>query len=144
MSLQTGQNITRYNWDEIPIPQTVINGVNVLVKDQPEHFIITNKKGGKIGQSKIKGMEGDKNVTPNVFIEEYDDLNEQDVVNEDLAAQPTEYEDHLEAYLNQELTTESLFEDISDQQEENIVKEFQEDPILDQTSKIETTSEELN
>ena len=34
MSLQTGQKITRYNWDEIPIPQTEINRVNVLVKYQ--------------------------------------------------------------------------------------------------------------
>ena len=32
MSLQTGQNITGYNWDEIPIPQTVINRINVLGK----------------------------------------------------------------------------------------------------------------
>ena len=35
ISIQTGQNITKYNWDEIPIPQTVINRFNVLVKDQP-------------------------------------------------------------------------------------------------------------
>ena len=49
--------------------------------------------------------------------------------------------------MNQELTTYSLFKEILDQQEEkNIVKEFQEYPILDQklTSKIETTSEEPN
>ena len=46
--------------------------------------------------------------------------------------------------MNQELTTESPFEDITDQQEENIVKKFQEDPILDQTSKIKTSSEEPN
>ena len=56
----------------------------------------------------------------------------------------------MEEDFNQELATEeefSLYEDISDQQEENnIVKEFQEDPILDQkkTSKIKTTSDEPN
>ena len=27
MSLKTGKKITKYNWDEIPIPQTVINRV---------------------------------------------------------------------------------------------------------------------
>ena len=46
--------------------------------------------------------------------------------------------------MNQELTAESPFKEISDQQEGNIVKEFQEDPILDQTSKINTDSEEPN
>ena len=69
------------------------------------------------------------------MIEEDDDLDKQDVVDEELAAKTTEDEDHLEADLNQDLT-ESPFEDISDQQQENIVKEFQEYPILDQTSKI--------
>ena len=90
-------------------------------------------------------MEGDQNVTQQILIEENDDLDEQYVVNKELASHPTEDEDHLEADLNQELTTEPPFEEISDQQEENnTVKEFQEDPILDQTSKIETTSEEPN
>ena len=44
-----------------------------------------------------------------MLIEEDDDLDEQDVVYKELAAQPTEDENHLEVYLNQELTTESLF-----------------------------------
>ena len=34
----------------------------------------------------------------------------------ELESHPTEDEDHLEADLNQELTTESPFEEISDQQ----------------------------
>ena len=45
-------------------------------------------------------MEGDQNVTPQILIEEDDDLDEQDVVGEELAAQPTEDEDRLEAHLN--------------------------------------------
>ena len=124
MSLQTGQKITRYNWDEIPLPQTVINRFNVLVKDQPEHLIFTDRKGWQIGESKITGLEGDQNVTPQILIEEDYDLDEQDVVDEELAAQPTKYEDRLEADLNRELT-EYPFEEISEQQQENIVKEFQ-------------------
>ena len=56
MSLQTGQKITGYNWDEIPIPQTVINRFNVLEKDQPEHFIFTDRKGRQIGESDITGV----------------------------------------------------------------------------------------
>ena len=62
-------------------------------------------------------------MTPHILKEEYDELNEQDVVDEELAAQLTEDEEHLEAYLNQDPTTDSPFEDISEQQEENnIVK----------------------
>ena len=102
----------------------MINRFNVLVKDQPENFIFTDRKGWQIGESKITGVKGDQNVTPQILIKEDDDLDEQDVVDEDLAAQTTEYEDRLEVELNRELT-EYLFEEISDQQQENIVKEFQ-------------------
>ena len=84
MSLQNGQNITRYNWDDIPIPKTVIDRVNVLGKDQPEHFIFTNRKGKKIGEPKITGVEGDQSVTPQNLIEEDDDLNENDVVDKEI------------------------------------------------------------
>ena len=79
MSLQTGQKITRYNWDEIPLPQTVINRFNVIGKDQPEHFIFTNRKGWQIVESDITGVEGDQNVTPQILIEEDDDLGEQNL-----------------------------------------------------------------
>ena len=34
----------------------------------------------QIGESEITGVEGDQNVTPQILIEEEDDLNEQDVV----------------------------------------------------------------
>ena len=64
MSLQTGQKITRYNLNEIPIPQTMINWVNVLGKDQPEHFIFTDRRGRKIVESEITGVEEDQNGTP--------------------------------------------------------------------------------
>ena len=79
MSLKTGQKITSHNWDEIIIPQTVIDRVNFLGKDQPEHFILTNIKGQQIGEFDITGVEGEQNVTRQIFIEEEDDLYEQDV-----------------------------------------------------------------
>ena len=69
MTLRTGQKVTRYNWDGIPIPQTVINRFNVLEKDQPEHFIFTDRKVRKIGESKITGVEGDQKVNPQILIE---------------------------------------------------------------------------
>ena len=68
----------------------MINRVIVLGKDQPGYFIFTNRKGWQIGESNITGVEGDQNVTPQILIEEDDDLNEQDVVDEELAAHPTE------------------------------------------------------
>ena len=58
----------------------MINRVNVLGKDQPEHLIFTDRKGRKIGKSDITGVERGQNVTPQMLIVEDDDLNEQDVV----------------------------------------------------------------
>ena len=98
--------------DEIPIPQTMINRVNVLGKYQPEHFIFTDRKGRKIGESDITRVEGDQNRTPQILIEEDDNLDEQDVFDGELESPPTEDEDHLEADLNQELTRESPFKEI--------------------------------
>ena len=57
-----------------------MNRVNILGKDQPEHFIFTDGKGWQIVKSEITGMEADQNVTPQILIEEDDDLNEQYVV----------------------------------------------------------------
>ena len=109
------------NWTEDHKVQLGWNSHTTNI-DKPEHFIFTNRKGRQIGESKIIGVEGDQNVTPQLLIEEDDDLYEQDVVDKELAAQLTEYEDHMKADLNQELTTESPFEEISDQQQENMVK----------------------
>ena len=58
----------------------MIDRVNVLGKYQPEIFIFTYGKGQQIRESDVPGVEGDQNVTPQIFIEEYYDLNEQDVV----------------------------------------------------------------
>ena len=94
MRLKTEQKITRYNWVEIPIPQKVIYQVKVLGKDQPGNFICTDRKGRKIGESEITGVEGDQNVTSQNVIEEDDDLDEQDVVDKELTAQPTDTYGH--------------------------------------------------
>ena len=54
-------------------------------KGSTGNFIFTNRKDGrKIGESDITGVEGDQNVTPQILIEEDDDLDEQDVINEEL------------------------------------------------------------
>ncbi len=58
MSLNSGKKITRRSWDEIPMPDTVIDRVNELGKDQPEYFVFTNRKGRRIGDVEIPGVEG--------------------------------------------------------------------------------------
>jgi hypothetical protein len=49
MSLTSAKKIVRRSWDKIPMPQTVIDQVNHLGKDQPEQFIFTDRKGQPIG-----------------------------------------------------------------------------------------------
>ena len=60
MSLASGENITRYIWDSIPMTDTVIRRVNQLVRGQPKRFIFTDRKGRHIGNVKLKGVDGDK------------------------------------------------------------------------------------
>ena len=48
MSLQTGQKITTYNCDEIPIPKIVIKRFNVLGKDKRNILSMQIKKVGKL------------------------------------------------------------------------------------------------
>jgi hypothetical protein len=38
MSLATGQKLSRQTWDVLPMPNSVIDRVNTLGKDQPELF----------------------------------------------------------------------------------------------------------
>ena len=52
-------------------------------------FIFTNRKDRIISESKITGVEGDQNVTPQILIEEDNDLDEKDNVDKELAAHPT-------------------------------------------------------
>jgi len=42
MALDTGKKITRYSWDAIPMPDTVIARVNELGRDQPEQLVFTD------------------------------------------------------------------------------------------------------
>jgi hypothetical protein len=49
MSLTSAKKIVRRSWDKIPMPQTVIDRVNHLGKDQPEQFVFTDRKGQPIG-----------------------------------------------------------------------------------------------
>jgi hypothetical protein len=82
LSLTTGKRISRRTWDIIPMPQTVIDRVNLLGKDQPELFVFTDRKGRPIGDIDvtdqtqedldnedhvdIPGVDGDQIQTPQI------------------------------------------------------------------------------
>jgi hypothetical protein len=57
MALNTGKKITRYSWDVIPMPDTVIAQVNALGSDQPEQLVFTDKHGRLIGDDEIPGVD---------------------------------------------------------------------------------------
>jgi hypothetical protein len=63
MSLTTGKRIARRTWDIIPMPQTVIDRVNKLGKDQPEQFIFTDRKGRLIGDIELPSSDEDDDLT---------------------------------------------------------------------------------
>ena len=59
MSLKTGSKVHRLSRDEVPMPDSVIKRVNTLGKDQPEHFIFTDRKGRLIGENELTGVDGE-------------------------------------------------------------------------------------
>lgn len=59
MSLATGQKISRRSWDVLPMPNSVVDRVNTLGKDQPELFIFTDRKGRPIGDIEPLGPDDD-------------------------------------------------------------------------------------
>ena len=60
MSLRSMKNITRWSWDIIPMPDIVIDRVNLLGTYQPDLFLFTDCKGRLIGDSDIKITGVDK------------------------------------------------------------------------------------
>ena len=70
MSLTTMQTIVRRRWDAIPMPDTVIDRVNLLGKDQPELFTFTDRKSRRIGDVELPGVDGDENETPQIADED--------------------------------------------------------------------------
>ena len=88
------------------MPDSVIKRVNTLGKDQPEHFIFTDLQGRLIGENELTGVDGEMENPLQIEIIEDDDLDQPDAVNDELAAQPTEEEQHQEADLGNETEVE--------------------------------------
>ena len=66
MSLRSMKKFTKRSWDIIPMPDTVIDWVNILGKYQQELLVFTDCKGQIIGDGDvdIKRVDGDKNLVP--------------------------------------------------------------------------------
>jgi hypothetical protein len=62
MSLTSAKKIVRQSWDKIPMPQTVIDRVNHLGKDQPDQFVFTDRKGQPIGDVEALHVADKTNV----------------------------------------------------------------------------------
>jgi hypothetical protein len=60
MALNSGNKIVRHSWDVIPMPDLVIDRVNALGHDQPQHVTFTDRHGRIIGDVEIPGVDDQK------------------------------------------------------------------------------------
>ena len=94
MSLTTGVAITRYGWDPIPMPSSVIARVNRLGKDQLELLLLTDRKGRLIDKADPTGVDvaehpgQDEDLEDNVGLDDKGAEDEEDLAKEiDIADQ---------------------------------------------------------
>jgi hypothetical protein len=57
MALNSGTKIVHRSWDVIPMPDLVIDRVNALGRDQPQHMTFTDRHGRLIGDVEIPGVD---------------------------------------------------------------------------------------
>jgi hypothetical protein len=57
MALISGKNFFHRSWNVIPMPDLVIDRVNALCRDQPQHIAFTDRHGCLIGDVEIPGGE---------------------------------------------------------------------------------------
>ena len=82
MIFKTGQKIARYSWYEIPMPGILIDLVNTLGGDQPEHFTFRDSRGRLIVEFDLIGLDEEPTETPQQIKKvEYTDLKKSDAVN---------------------------------------------------------------
>jgi hypothetical protein len=60
MALHSGNKIVRRSWDVIPMPDLVIDRVNALGRDQPQHMTFTDRHGRLIGDVEIPGVDAEE------------------------------------------------------------------------------------
>jgi hypothetical protein len=99
MALNSGTKIFRGSWDVIPMPDIVIDPVNTLGCDQPQHMTFTNRHGRFIGDVEIPGVddqEEDDDHLPGVVPVIADDI-EITGVDVDVDVEVTETQDTVPA-----------------------------------------------
>jgi hypothetical protein len=77
MALNSGKKIVHRSWDVIPMPDLVIDRVNALGRDQPQHMTFTDRHGCLIGDVEIPGVDDEKendDHLPRVFPVLVDDI----------------------------------------------------------------------
>jgi hypothetical protein len=57
MDLNSGKKIVHRSWDVIPMPDLVIDRVNALGRDQPQHMTFTDRHRRLIGDVEIPGVD---------------------------------------------------------------------------------------
>jgi hypothetical protein len=60
MALNSGKKIVRCSWDVIPMPDLVIDQVNALCRDQPQHMTFTDRHRRLIGDVEIPGVDNEE------------------------------------------------------------------------------------
>jgi hypothetical protein len=60
VALNTGKKIVLRSWDVIPMPDIVIDRVNALCCDKPQHMTFTDRHRRLIGDTEIPGVDTDE------------------------------------------------------------------------------------
>jgi hypothetical protein len=60
MALNSGKKIFRRSWDLIPMPDLVIDRVNALGRDQPQHMTFTDRHRRLIRDFEIPGVDDEE------------------------------------------------------------------------------------
>jgi hypothetical protein len=76
LCLRSGRLIVRYNWTPLPMPDEVLDRVNLLGADQPEQLIFADRRGRTLGEIELPG------VYPDPFNGEHTDEEARDDANE--------------------------------------------------------------
>ena len=94
----------------------MIERLNTLGKDQPEHLTLRDRNGQLIGEIDLTGVDGESNETPHK-IENFEEtyLDQSDAVDKELAYQPPDEDQHQKA-------------DFRDNPKTDLAAEIQEDP----------------
>ena len=97
MSLMNGAAITRYGWDPIPMPSSVIARVNRIGKDQPELILFTDRKRRLIGEDEPTGVNGAEQPGQDEDLEDDAGLDDKGSKDEEYLAEEIDIADQVQS-----------------------------------------------